>query len=51
MGVQLHAMLDASIVYPAGTHTFWRFLCGRTAATIAPLSTRGLSGVCDMLSE
>ena len=29
MGGQFHAMLDVTIVYPAGAPTFWDFLCGR----------------------
>ncbi len=30
MGEQFHAMIDVTIVYPAGAPTFWQFLCGRT---------------------
>ena len=29
MGGQFHAMLDVTIVYPAGAPDFWAFLCGR----------------------
>jgi len=29
MGAQFRAMLDVTIVYPAGAPTFWDFLCGR----------------------
>ncbi len=29
MGAQFHALLDVTIVYPAGAPTFWQFLCGR----------------------
>lgn len=34
MGGQFHALLDATIVYPAGVPTFWQFLCGRTPRII-----------------
>lgn len=34
MGRQFHSLLDATIVYPRGTPTFWQFLCGRTDAVI-----------------
>jgi 1-acyl-sn-glycerol-3-phosphate acyltransferase len=34
MGEQFHAMIDVTIVYPAGAPTFWQFLCGRTPRVI-----------------
>lgn len=34
MGEQFHAMIDVTIVYPAGAPTFWQFLCGRTPQVI-----------------
>jgi 1-acyl-sn-glycerol-3-phosphate acyltransferase len=34
MGEQFHAMVDVTIVYPAGAPTFWQFLCGRTPKVI-----------------
>ncbi|QKO21361.1 acyltransferase [Rhodoferax sp. BAB1] len=34
MGDQFHAMIDVTIVYPAGAPTFWQFLCGRTPRVI-----------------
>ena len=30
MGAQFHALVDVTIVYPAGAPTFWQFLCGTT---------------------
>ncbi len=29
MGDRFHSLVDATIVYPAGTPTFWEFLCGK----------------------
>ena len=29
MGDRFQAVLDVTIVYPAGTPTFWQFMCGR----------------------
>ena len=34
MGGQFHALLDVTIVYPAGAPTFWQFLCGRVPRII-----------------
>ncbi len=34
MGEQFHAMIDVTIVYPAGAPTFWQFLCGQTPRVI-----------------
>ncbi len=34
MGEQFHALLDVTIVYPAGAPTFWQFLCGRAPKII-----------------
>jgi len=34
MGEQFHAMVDVTIVYPAGAPTFWQFLCGQTPTVI-----------------
>ena len=34
MGGQFHAMLDVTIVYPAGAPNFWDFLCGRVPGIV-----------------
>lgn len=34
MGGQFHSLVDATIVYPDGVPTFWKFLCGRTPRVI-----------------
>lgn len=34
MGEQFHALIDVTIVYPAGAPTFWQFLCGTTPRVI-----------------
>jgi hypothetical protein len=34
MGARFHALLDVTIVYPAGAPTFWQFLCGRVPRII-----------------
>lgn len=34
MGERFNALLDATIVYPAGAPTFWQFLCGTTPKVI-----------------
>lgn len=34
MGERFNALIDATIVYPAGVPTFWQFLCGTTPEVI-----------------
>lgn len=40
MGTKFHSLLDVTIVYPAGTPTFWQFLCGRTRSVIVHMARR-----------
>jgi 1-acyl-sn-glycerol-3-phosphate acyltransferase len=37
MGERFNALLDVTIVYPAGAPTFWQFLCGTTPEVIVRL--------------
>ncbi|MED5621967.1 acyltransferase [Ideonella sp. BN130291] len=34
MGTKFRSVIDATIVYPQGTPTFWEFLCGRTQCVV-----------------
>jgi 1-acyl-sn-glycerol-3-phosphate acyltransferase len=40
MGEQFHSLLDVTLVYPAGTPTFWQFACGRVPQVIVRVAER-----------
>ena len=42
MGEQFQALLDVTIVYPAGTPTFWDLLCGRLDAVVVRVQPRAI---------